>query len=306
MSTIILTSIQLASCLVAKSITSISLGVLMVKQLQERKNNFTIALLLSLCPTALGIISQIISIPWVLLVYVDSLGNALASYILGVVAGVLFNVGGAAVTVSLILRFASAETVMEGTLALKKQKTRQKDTLIVVTVILCCLSIIGSCFPTYGSYVDLITSFMVVVFLIWVVICNNYLNIRLVTRTIEATRKDLEIEQAIAGTDKDLSNSQALTGLKRQLVVGYSFLIILDVLLIILYAVGKFLSADVSFTLTHICMSLAWWHVVICVQLLRLFKNQIIKRATAVKSSSLSPSSDIQSVRRNSFFINKK
>jgi hypothetical protein len=144
---------------------------------------------------------------------------------------------------------------------------------------------------------------MIIAFLLWVLISNCYLNIRLVTRTIEATRKDLEIEQAIAGTDKDLRNTQALTGLKRQLVVGYSFLIILDLLLTTLHAVGKFLSADVSFTLTQICMSLAWWHVIICVQLLRLFKNQITKRATAVKSSSyLSPSSDIQ---RNTS-LNKK
>ena len=133
MSTIILNSIQLASCLVFKAITCISLGVLMVKQLRERKNNFTLALLLSLCPTVLGIISQIISIPWVLLVYVDSLGNALAINILDGVSSALFDLGGAAVTVSIILRFASAETVMERTLALKKQKTRQKNILIFVT-----------------------------------------------------------------------------------------------------------------------------------------------------------------------------
>ncbi len=94
MSTFILNSIQLASCLVFKAITCISLGVLMVKQLRERKNNFTLALLLSLCPTALGIISQIISIPLVLLVYFDSLGNALAIYILDAVGGSLFDLGG--------------------------------------------------------------------------------------------------------------------------------------------------------------------------------------------------------------------
>lgn len=171
---------------------------------------------------------------------------------------------------------------------------RRKYLLYAITFALCVASCVCDAIPYNGTFTDWIILLMIVIYLFWILIINNYFNLILVIRTVEARRRDLEIISlekpkasiAAATTAKTHHGIQQtpLKSLKCRLIFGYSCVFAIDIILVVLFAVGHLLSPDMTIACTQIVISLGCWHLIVCVHLLDLLKYSIVKQKSIMNA----------------------
>lgn len=115
--------------------------------------------------------------------------------------------------------------------------------------------------------------------LLYFIILHCIFNIKLVTGTLNAAEREIEIESQINGRHAEEAEGR-LVHLKKSLVTSYVLLITFDVILVALFISADAIPNQSAFALTGIASSVGSFHVLICVLLLNKFKDGLQQKVT--------------------------